>query len=59
VLAAKMAAIAEMMVVGQRAGVQPSVLLDAVSKRSGVSFALQSRTQIHAAQRVPEEILCS
>jgi len=35
-------ALAEMMVVGDRAGVQPSVLLDAVSKGSGDSFALRN-----------------
>ncbi len=38
-------AIAEMMVVGQRAGVQPSVLLDAVSKGSGDSFALRNHAR--------------
>lgn len=35
-------ALAEMMVVGQRAGVQPGTLLDAVSKGSGDSFALRN-----------------
>lgn len=35
-------ALAEMMVVGERAGVQPAVLLDAVSKGSGDSFALRN-----------------
>jgi 3-hydroxyisobutyrate dehydrogenase-like beta-hydroxyacid dehydrogenase len=35
-------AIAEMMVVGERAGVPPSVLLDAVSKGSGDSYALRN-----------------
>jgi len=35
-------ALAEMMVVGQRAGVQPATLLDAVSKGSGDSFALRN-----------------
>jgi 3-hydroxyisobutyrate dehydrogenase-like beta-hydroxyacid dehydrogenase len=38
-------AIAEMMVVGERAGVQPSVLLDAVSKGSGDSFALRNHAR--------------
>jgi 3-hydroxyisobutyrate dehydrogenase-like beta-hydroxyacid dehydrogenase len=35
-------ALAEMMVLGERAGVQPSVLLDAVSKGSGDSFVLRN-----------------
>ena len=35
-------ALAEMMVLGERAGVQPAVLLDAVSKGSGDSFVLRS-----------------
>lgn len=35
-------ALAEMMVVGQRAGVQPATLLEAVSKGSGDSFALRN-----------------
>jgi 3-hydroxyisobutyrate dehydrogenase-like beta-hydroxyacid dehydrogenase len=35
-------ALAEMMVVGARAGVEPSVLLDAVSKGSGDSFVLRN-----------------
>lgn len=35
-------ALAEMMVVGERAGVQPATLLDAVSKGSGDSFALRN-----------------
>ncbi len=35
-------ALAEMMVLGQRAGVQPAVLLDAVSKGSGDSFVLRN-----------------
>ena len=35
-------ALAEMMVVAERAGVQPEVLLDAVSKGSGDSFALRN-----------------
>lgn len=35
-------ALAEMMVVAERAGVQPAVLLDAVSKGSGDSFALRN-----------------
>lgn len=35
-------ALAEMMVVGERAGVAPAVLLDAVSKGSGDSFALRN-----------------
>jgi 3-hydroxyisobutyrate dehydrogenase-like beta-hydroxyacid dehydrogenase len=35
-------ALAEMMVVGQRAGVEPAVLLDAVSKGSGDSFVLRN-----------------
>ena len=38
-------AIAEMMVVGERAGVSPSVLLDAVSKGSGDSFALRNHAR--------------
>jgi len=38
-------AIAEMMVVAQRAGVQPAVLLDAVSKGSGDSFALRNHAR--------------
>jgi 3-hydroxyisobutyrate dehydrogenase-like beta-hydroxyacid dehydrogenase len=38
-------AIAEMMVVGQRAGVPPSVLLDAVSKGSGDSYALRNHAR--------------
>ena len=38
-------AIAEMMVVGERAGVQPTVLLDAVSKGSGDSFALRNHAR--------------
>ncbi|UIP22541.1 NAD(P)-dependent oxidoreductase [Achromobacter deleyi] len=35
-------ALAEMMVLGERAGVQPTVLLDAVSKGSGDSFVLRN-----------------
>lgn len=35
-------ALAEMMVLGERAGVQPDVLLDAVSKGSGDSFVLRN-----------------
>lgn len=35
-------ALAEMMVVAERAGVQPSILLDAISKGSGDSFALRN-----------------
>ena len=38
-------AIAEMMVVGQRAGVEPAVLIDAVSKGSGDSFALRNHAR--------------
>lgn len=38
-------AIAEMMVVGERAGVQPTVLLEAVSKGSGDSFALRNHAR--------------
>jgi 3-hydroxyisobutyrate dehydrogenase-like beta-hydroxyacid dehydrogenase len=38
-------AIAEMMVVGERAGVPPSVLLDAVSKGSGDSYALRNHAR--------------
>lgn len=38
-------AIAEMMVIGQRAGVAPAVLLDAVSKGSGDSFALRNHAR--------------
>lgn len=36
------AALAEMMVLGQRAGVDPSLLLDALSKGSGDSFVLRN-----------------
>lgn len=38
-------AIAEMMVVGERAGVPPSVLLDTVAKGSGDSFALRNHAR--------------
>jgi 3-hydroxyisobutyrate dehydrogenase-like beta-hydroxyacid dehydrogenase len=38
-------ALAEMMVVGERAGVAPAVLLDAVSKGSGDSFALRNHAR--------------
>jgi 3-hydroxyisobutyrate dehydrogenase-like beta-hydroxyacid dehydrogenase len=38
-------AIAEMMVVGERAGVAPAVLLDAVAKGSGDSFALRNHAR--------------
>jgi 3-hydroxyisobutyrate dehydrogenase-like beta-hydroxyacid dehydrogenase len=38
-------AIAEMMVVSERAGVAPSVLLDAISKGSGDSFALRNHAR--------------
>ncbi len=38
-------AIAEMMVVGERAGVPPAVLLEAVSKGSGDSFALRNHAR--------------
>jgi len=38
-------AIAEMMIVGERAGVAPAVLLDAVSKGSGDSFALRNHAR--------------
>jgi 3-hydroxyisobutyrate dehydrogenase-like beta-hydroxyacid dehydrogenase len=38
-------AIAEMMVLGERAGVAPAVLLDAVSKGSGDSFALRNHAR--------------
>ena len=38
-------AIAEMMVVGERAGVSPAVLLDAVSKGSGDSYALRNHAR--------------
>jgi len=38
-------AIAEMMVLGERAGVPPAVLLDAVSKGSGDSFALRNHAR--------------
>jgi 3-hydroxyisobutyrate dehydrogenase-like beta-hydroxyacid dehydrogenase len=38
-------AIAEMMVLGERAGVSPAVLLDAVSKGSGDSFALRNHAR--------------
>lgn len=36
------AALAEMMVIGERAGVEPAVLLDAVSRGSGDSFVLRN-----------------
>jgi 3-hydroxyisobutyrate dehydrogenase-like beta-hydroxyacid dehydrogenase len=38
-------ALAEMMVLGERAGVDPSVVLDAVSKGSGDSFALRNHAR--------------
>jgi 3-hydroxyisobutyrate dehydrogenase-like beta-hydroxyacid dehydrogenase len=38
-------AIAEMMVLGERAGVPPAVLLDAVSKGSGDSYALRNHAR--------------
>jgi 3-hydroxyisobutyrate dehydrogenase-like beta-hydroxyacid dehydrogenase len=38
-------AIAEMMVVGERAGVAPATLIDAVSKGSGDSFALRNHAR--------------
>jgi 3-hydroxyisobutyrate dehydrogenase-like beta-hydroxyacid dehydrogenase len=38
-------AIAEMMVIGERAGVAPAILLDAVSKGSGDSFALRNHAR--------------
>ena len=38
-------AIAEMMVIGERAGVAPGTLLDAVSKGSGDSFALRNHAR--------------
>lgn len=38
-------ALAEMMVVSERAGVRPEILLDAVSKGSGDSFALRNHGQ--------------
>ena len=38
-------ALAEMMVLGERAGVAPTVLLDAVSKGSGDSFALRNHAR--------------
>ena len=38
-------AIAEMMVLGERAGVSPAVLLDAVSKGSGDSYALRNHAR--------------
>jgi 3-hydroxyisobutyrate dehydrogenase-like beta-hydroxyacid dehydrogenase len=38
-------AIAEMMVIGERAGVAPAVLLEAVSKGSGDSFALRNHAR--------------
>src|SRR5690554_1557240 len=38
-------ALAEMIVVGERAGVKPAVLLEAVSKGSGDSFALRNHAQ--------------
>jgi 3-hydroxyisobutyrate dehydrogenase-like beta-hydroxyacid dehydrogenase len=38
-------AIAEMMVLGERAGVAPAVLLDAVSKGSGDSYALRNHAR--------------
>jgi 3-hydroxyisobutyrate dehydrogenase-like beta-hydroxyacid dehydrogenase len=36
------AALAEMMVIGERAGVEPAVFLDAVSRGSGDSFVLRN-----------------
>jgi 3-hydroxyisobutyrate dehydrogenase-like beta-hydroxyacid dehydrogenase len=39
------AAVAEMMVLAQRAGVEPSLLLDAVSKGSGDSFVLRNHAR--------------
>jgi 3-hydroxyisobutyrate dehydrogenase-like beta-hydroxyacid dehydrogenase len=49
-------AIAEMMVVGERAGVAPAVLLDAVSKGSGDSFALRNHARKAMLPRVfPEK----
>ena len=38
-------AVAEMMVIGERAGVAPATLLDAVSKGSGDSFALRNHAR--------------
>jgi len=44
-LFANVVALGEMMVLGQRAGVEPAVLLDAVSKGSGDSFALRNHAR--------------
>ena len=38
-------ALAEMMVLGERAGVAPATLLDAVSKGSGDSFVLRNHAR--------------
>lgn len=49
-------ALAEMMVLGERAGVQPTVLLDAVSKGSGDSFVLRNHARKAMLPRVfPEK----
>jgi 3-hydroxyisobutyrate dehydrogenase-like beta-hydroxyacid dehydrogenase len=49
-------AIAEMMVVSERAGVAPEVLLDAVSKGSGDSFALRNHARkAMLPRRFPEK----
>ena len=51
-------ALAEMMVLGERAGVQPAMLLDAVSKGSGDSFVLRNHgTQGDVAARVPGKVV--
>lgn len=44
-LFANVVALGEMMVLGARAGVEPAVLLDAVSKGSGDSFALRNHAR--------------
>jgi 3-hydroxyisobutyrate dehydrogenase-like beta-hydroxyacid dehydrogenase len=51
-------AIAEMMVLGERAGVAPAVLLDAVSKGSGDSFALRNHARKAMLPReFPEKVI--
>jgi 3-hydroxyisobutyrate dehydrogenase-like beta-hydroxyacid dehydrogenase len=50
------AALAEMMVVGERAGVAPATLLEAVSKGSGDSFALRNHaTKAMLPREFPEK----
>jgi 3-hydroxyisobutyrate dehydrogenase-like beta-hydroxyacid dehydrogenase len=49
-------ALAEMMVVGERAGVKPETLLDAVSKGSGDSFVLRNHgTKAMLPRRFPDK----